>query len=108
MSSEEDEVVDRFIGNLFNIMMTLMVLKYIFFRIPWRRFALDSDDAAASESEDEIFDKSLKPAESSSQSIAGTQNRSPKKLPQSKSQSSLPSKSNKSPSKSAVGNDPMS
>ncbi|KAJ6634702.1 DNA repair protein XRCC1, partial [Pseudolycoriella hygida] len=36
-------------------------------RIPWRRFALDSDDGKAPESEDEIFDKSLQPTAKSSQ-----------------------------------------
>ena len=78
------------------------------YRLPWRRFALDSDDAAASESEEEIFDKSLKPPEevssqrsneSTAEPSTGTQKQPSKKF----SQSSSPTKSSKSPGKSAIG-----
>lgn len=69
---------------------------------------MDSDDAAASESEEEIFDKCLKPPEEASsqrsneskvEQSTGTQKQSSNKM----SQSSSPSKSSKSPGKSAIG-----
>lgn len=76
------------------------------FRLPWRRFALDDDDAAASESEEEILDKSLKPAPSSSDSKTVKDLENKTEQPSSshkKVSSSQTSKSSKSPKKSSIG-----
>lgn len=82
--------------------------------MPWRRFALDSNDAAGSESEDEIYDISSRPNQSatdrSNDSIDPKispicPSASPKESSQSesKSRSTLPTNNLKSPKKSIEG-----
>lgn len=71
---------------------------------------MDSNDAEASESEGEVYDKSLKPTESLSQrsndantdAVNGTKSQKVSTPPK-KSQSVSPSKSAKSPKKSPIG-----